>query len=429
MDELISKIYLSRSFRRLAGKTQLYSDYNNDHFHNRLTHTLEVKNIAEKIRSKIGYGKNGKSVEAIALAHDLGHTPFGHAGERALNEITYQVDNLSGTIVNDYTSKVLFKHNYHSAKALLSICGYDNGYSNVLAGSILHTDLDYKLYRLTKKDKKSTIRFYLKNYKGKKKVEKKVLNKRVPVESQIVALADEIAQRVSDFHDLLMSKDYIIDYNEMKKYLPNSILLLANGYPNTFKIKELMLLLLKYYVDGVVFQNGVVSMAANQMKSMEDLAEKRKEIIKTSKIVSDFDKDAEKIVKTIFAKLYKNPFYIDNKMVDSIFARIKEDFKEQSEKGKSEIEDFNPSNYEDSTKQKCDFFKKIYATIHSKSMASFSGPKINYLKEINSELVYGIVFYIANMTDRFAKEKYNDLKNPIKKMKIVLTKRFCNNNI
>lgn len=79
------RIMYATAFRRLAGKTQIYTVGADDHKRNRLTHTLEVSQIARTIAS--GLKLNSDLAEAIALAHDFGHTPFGHAGERMLNDI------------------------------------------------------------------------------------------------------------------------------------------------------------------------------------------------------------------------------------------------------------------------------------------------------------------------------------------------------
>ncbi len=73
------------SFRRLKHKTQVFLSPEGDHYRTRLTHTLEVSQIARTISGALML--NGDLTEAIALGHDLGHTPFGHAGERALNEV------------------------------------------------------------------------------------------------------------------------------------------------------------------------------------------------------------------------------------------------------------------------------------------------------------------------------------------------------
>jgi dGTPase len=79
------RIVHSKSFRRLMHKTQVFISPEGDHFRTRLTHTLEVSQIARTIAR--GAGLNEDLAEAIAMGHDLGHTPFGHSGESVLNEI------------------------------------------------------------------------------------------------------------------------------------------------------------------------------------------------------------------------------------------------------------------------------------------------------------------------------------------------------
>ena len=92
------KIIHSKSFRRLKRKTQVFIIPDEDHFRTRLTHTLEVSQIARTIGR--GLRLNEDLIEAIALGHDLGHTPFGHSGERALQKL-----NPNG-----------FEHNEHSLR-------------------------------------------------------------------------------------------------------------------------------------------------------------------------------------------------------------------------------------------------------------------------------------------------------------------------
>lgn len=79
------RIVHSKSFRRMKHKTQVFLSPTNDHYRTRLTHVLEVSQIARTIARSLFL--NEDLTEAIALGHDLGHTPFGHAGERALNEV------------------------------------------------------------------------------------------------------------------------------------------------------------------------------------------------------------------------------------------------------------------------------------------------------------------------------------------------------
>lgn len=82
------RIIHSKAFRRLSGKTQVFIATHGDHFRDRLSHTLEVAQVARDLCCS--FGLNEDLAEAIALAHDLGHTPFGHAGEQTLNEIMEQ---------------------------------------------------------------------------------------------------------------------------------------------------------------------------------------------------------------------------------------------------------------------------------------------------------------------------------------------------
>lgn len=94
------RIIHSKSFRRLKHKTQVFISVYNDHFRTRLTHTLEVSQIARTISRALGL--NEDLTEAIAMGHDLGHTPFGHSGERALDSL-----NPSGFRHNEQSLRVV----------------------------------------------------------------------------------------------------------------------------------------------------------------------------------------------------------------------------------------------------------------------------------------------------------------------------------
>ena len=78
------RIIHARAFRRLEHKTQVFTSPHSDHFRNRLTHTIEVSQIARTAASALDL--NGDLVEALALSHDIGHPPFGHSGEEVLNQ-------------------------------------------------------------------------------------------------------------------------------------------------------------------------------------------------------------------------------------------------------------------------------------------------------------------------------------------------------
>src|SRR6202521_434651 len=78
------RVVHARAFRRLEAKTQVFTRRYSDHFRNRLTHTIEVAQISRTIAAQLGLDED--LAEALALVHDLGHPPFGHAGERALDD-------------------------------------------------------------------------------------------------------------------------------------------------------------------------------------------------------------------------------------------------------------------------------------------------------------------------------------------------------
>lgn len=128
------RIIHSKSFRRLKHKTQVYIRTSSDHYRTRLTHTLEVAQIAKTIGR--GIGLNEDLVEAIALGHDIGHVPFAHNGEEVLNDILPQG----------------FKHNENSIRVLTKIekCGAGLNLSEeVLDGILNHSGLSHRYGKAT----------------------------------------------------------------------------------------------------------------------------------------------------------------------------------------------------------------------------------------------------------------------------------------
>jgi len=176
----VARILHARAFRRLAGKTQVFrrlqGDSPSDHFRSRLTHTLEVAQIARTLAAALGL--NAELTEALALAHDIGHPPFGHAGEKALDEC------LRGFGLG-------FDHNLH---ALRIVTWFEERYAGfrglnltlgVREGIIKHS-----------RDYSAATHPELAEY---------FLDQFPPLEAQLIDLADEIAYLTADLDDGLGS--------------------------------------------------------------------------------------------------------------------------------------------------------------------------------------------------------------------------------
>lgn len=181
------RIVHSRSFRRLKHKQQVFLISEGDHYRTRITHTMEVSQLSRTLAKALGL--NEELVEAIALGHDLGHTPFGHIGEVVLNDILSGKDSLEGVLEGKNLGG--FKHNYQSlrvADLLEKKYEFDglNLTSPVREGILKHT----RLYR----ERYSYPNFY---YDGLHFD----LDDATTLEGQVVAISDEVAQRTHDLED------------------------------------------------------------------------------------------------------------------------------------------------------------------------------------------------------------------------------------
>lgn len=131
------KIVHAKSFRRLSHKTQVFLAAEGDHFRTRLTHTLEVAQIARTISRALGL--NEDLAEAVALGHDLGHTPFGHTGEAALAE---SIARCLGIPADDPRVEGLYRHNEQSLRVVETIENGGRGLNltaEVRDGIVRHT--------------------------------------------------------------------------------------------------------------------------------------------------------------------------------------------------------------------------------------------------------------------------------------------------
>ncbi len=177
------RVVQARAFRRLAGKTQVFTSRASDHFRSRLTHTIEVVQIARDVAAALGL--NEDLAETLALVHDIGHPPFGHAGERALDKCLQQ-------------HGLRFDHNLHA----LRICE--------------HFEQRYAAHRglnLTLAVREGIIK-HSRDYKPHEHplLEPYMLGERPPLEAQLIDLADEIAYLTADLDDGVESGLLEIDH-------------------------------------------------------------------------------------------------------------------------------------------------------------------------------------------------------------------------
>ncbi len=166
------RVVHSRAFRRLENKTQVFTHRYSDHFRNRLTHTIEVAQISRTIAAELKL--NEDLVEALALVHDVGHPPFGHAGERILNELMHERGDF-------------FDHNVH---ALRIVEHFEQRYA------------EFPGLNLTFEVREGIVK-HSRDYDAHKypQLSEYLLDLRPPLEAQLIDLTDEIAYSTADLDD------------------------------------------------------------------------------------------------------------------------------------------------------------------------------------------------------------------------------------
>jgi dGTPase len=176
------RVIHSRAFRRLEAKTQVFTTRYSDHFRNRLTHTLEVAQIARTVAGALAL--NSDLAEALALVHDIGHSPFGHAGEHVLDDL-----------LRPYGAR--FDHNLH---ALHIVERFEQRY------------LAFPGLNLTFEVREGIIK-HSRDYSATEYPElaEYLLDQRPPLESQLIDLVDEIAYNTADIDDGLEAGLLTID--------------------------------------------------------------------------------------------------------------------------------------------------------------------------------------------------------------------------
>jgi dGTPase len=188
------RVIHARAFRRLEAKTQVFTTRYSDHFRNRLTHTLEVAQIARTAAEALGL--NTELAEALALVHDIGHPPFGHAGEERLDALMRARGDAAG-----------FDHNLHALRIVeqfeqryLAFPGLNLTFE-VREGIIKHS----RDYGHARGHAESPLQEYL-------------LEWRPPLEAQLIDLVDEIAYNTADLDDGLEAE--LLTLEEIRAGVP-----------------------------------------------------------------------------------------------------------------------------------------------------------------------------------------------------------------
>jgi dGTPase len=296
------RVIHARAFRRLEAKTQVFTRRYSDHFRNRLTHTLEVSQVSRTIAGALGL--NVDLTEALALVHDIGHPPFGHAGEKALNTAMHE-------------HGLSFDHNLH---ALRIVEDFEQRYAafrglnltfEVREGIIKHSH-DYSA-----KDHPELAQY--------------LLDQRPPLEAQLIDLTDEIAYNTADLDDgyeaHLLSLDQIREgvpvferfYREAEQLYPNA--------PHKLKFNEALKRVLNLFVDDLI-TNTRARLQQAEINTLEEIrnhpdrlaafsptieAERKQskdflyENLYYSPSLAGEKDDAERVVKELFAFWMEHP--------------------------------------------------------------------------------------------------------------------------
>jgi len=340
------RIIHSTAFRRLKHKTQVFVNTTGDHFRTRITHSLEVAQIARTL-SKF-FNLNEDLCETLSLAHDLGHTPFGHAGEEALNECMKKYGGFDHNIQTLRT--ILFLENrYYEFKGL-------NLTLETLDGLIKHNGPIKDL----KKYKKILEISYFKN--------KIKFSLSPSLEAQIASISDDIAYNSHDLEDGLNSNLF---YLRDLKQIPilNKIVIKHqkkfNDYSLDLVIRQIVREIINEMVKDLILTTQK-NIKKNKIKNLNDVLNFKYPLVTFSNNMQKFDKKIKNFLKK---KMYyhKNVKFNTNygkKIIKKLFLSIKK----------------NPNKY------------------------------INVSKYDKSNIDRSICDFIAGMTDRYAINLYNKIK-------------------
>ena len=275
------RIIHSSAFRRLKYKTQVFVYHEQDYYRTRLSHSLEVSQLARSI-SKV-FGLNDDLAESISLSHDLGHTPFGHAGEEVLNDK-----------MSDHGG---FNHNFQALKILTILekkyMDFDglNLTFETLDGILKHNGPIYQ-------DLPDYISNFLDFFKGKK-------TNQGSFESQIAAKCDDIAYNNNDiddgFHAGLFDIEELAELEIIKEIIN---MINSKKIKNKERFKyELIRKLINFMVDDLI-KNTKNNLFKLKIKSSNDILEAKEKIVELSEGMMEKEKKLKQFLRK---KMYNHP--------------------------------------------------------------------------------------------------------------------------
>ena len=278
----------SAAFRRLEHKTQVFVQHEGDNFRSRLTHTIEVAQIARTIATRLNLDSD--LAETIALAHDLGHTPFGHAGEEALNNA---MKNKGGFDHNAQTLRIVTK----LEKKYAAFDGLNLTWES-LEGIVKHNGP-------LKNNIPTVIKDYQKLIKNNNSSLNLNLDKFAGPEAQVAAISDDIAYCNHDIDDGLRAGLFNLEALESIEHVGQVILNNRKKWRNIENkrlIHETIRNLINIMIEDVISEYKKI-INENNFRSVEDIRNYNNKVICFSKNMFN---DNQNLRKFLFEKMYKH---------------------------------------------------------------------------------------------------------------------------
>jgi dGTPase len=272
------RIIHSRAFRRLGAKTQVFTKRYSDHFRNRLTHTLEVSLLARTVAAALGL--NTQLTEALALVHDIGHPPFGHAGERKLDEL-----------MRVHGGR--FNHNLH---ALRIVELFEQRY------------LDFPGLNLAFEVREGIIK-HSRDYSAAEfpELAEYLLDLRPPLEAQLIDRVDEIAYNTADLDDALEAE--LLDLNVLRREVPLFAKAYAEAEVSHHKGREKLKFneALKHVLDLLVTDLIATTRSKVEKSGVQSADDIRHQPHRLAQFSEPFELVNAQLKRFLFAHIYDDP--------------------------------------------------------------------------------------------------------------------------